>query len=310
MDNQPSQTTSISPWEQAREFVDNVLTIENPQSASNASKCEHSVKKAALEQIIRAIHSCTSEAQATSNCCTTDANGLDQSIVLPPAFIAIPGHSEKVVEVCCACCGATVATFIQDPGAAEVESWGMCMAVKLFLGPQNKIFVAIGYEAGHVVVWDLAKAIEKDKNKKISSDVAGIYCRPVAQGKLHSEPIMALEVDADGVSGVSGSAEDKLVAFAIDFEAGRVVPENTINVRKQGVADIALRQDGKLLATAGWDGKVRVYKRASGKALAVLKYHSEAATAVVFSPETYLMASGARDGTIALWDIYCKPKKM
>lgn len=218
---------------------------------------------------------------------------------LPAALLAIPGDSEKEAEVCCARCGAALAAFRQDPSAAEGDRWGMFMAAKLFPGPENRVMLAAGFESGHVVVWDVDAAAAAAPAPRVP--------RPLALGKLHSEPIMALDIDEGGLSGVSGSAEDKLVAFRIDFGRGTVAPTAAVELRKQGVADVALRQDGKLLASAGWDGKVRVYKRASCKALAALRYHSAAASAVAFCPETFVLASGARDGTVALWDVYAKP---
>lgn len=293
-----SQPTASSPWEQACDFADKALGNVVLENNAAADKAPETPDESPIYKAISALHTCETKAIATlSN--SEEAPG--QPVSLPLALIVIPGNSEKEVEVCCVCCGATIATFRQDPGSAESDAWGMCMAAKLFLGPQKQVSLAVGYEAGHVIVWDVAQAATPSLVRT---------CQPLASGKLHSEPVMALDIDIGGSSGVSGSAEDKLVVFTIDYSARAVVPAMSINVRKQGVADIALRQDGKLLASAGWDGNVRVYKRANGKALAVLKYHTQAASAVVFSPETYLLASGARDGTIALWDIYCKSKKM
>ena len=36
----------------------------------------------------------------------------------------------------------------------------------------------------------------------------------------------------------------------------------------------------------------------------LLQYHKASATVVRFSPRSMFLASGSRDGTIALWDIY------
>ena len=267
-------------------------------TTKNIKKC--TTTTTAVQAAISSIHHCTKASPA-----------------FPAALLAIPGSSEKQIEVCCTACGATVALFFQDPSlasttttksttkndeaaAAQLDSWGMCMAVKLFQDAQGKILLAVGYEGGHVVIWSIP--VEKERNRN--------FLKPLALGKLHSEPIMALEIDGLGTTGVSGSAEDKLIAFTIDYSSGVVAALSSIDVRKEGVADVAVRGDGKLLASAGWDGKVRVYKRATGKALAVLKYHSQAASAVAFSPQTHVLASGARDGTVALWDVYATPNNL
>lgn len=38
--------------------------------------------------------------------------------------------------------------------------------------------------------------------------------------------------------------------------------------------------------------------------LAVLAYHRAAVAAAVFSADSALLASGARDGTVAVWSVY------
>lgn len=43
-----------------------------------------------------------------------------------------------------------------------------------------------------------------------------------------------------------------------------------------------VRSDGRILATAGWDGKVRIYDSKRLSALAVLKWHTEGCYAVDF----------------------------
>lgn len=214
-----------------------------------------------------------------------------------PALLAIPGNSGKEIDVCCLCCGATIVRI--QPAHEAVDSpnpYGMAMAVKLFASPLHQAFAAVGYESGHVIVYDLTM----DRNN-IAAEIVAIK-------KLHLEPVMALDMDRSGSGGISGSAEDKLVSFLIDFDAKTIKEVATIDLKKQGVADVSLRQDGKLVASAGWDGKLRVYKRPGGKALAVLKHHSEALAAVAFGPSTGVIASGARDGTIALWDVYASNK--
>lgn len=44
-----------------------------------------------------------------------------------------------------------------------------------------------------------------------------------------------------------------------------------------------MRDDGKIFATAGWDGRVRVYAVKTMRELAVLKWHKEGCYAVGFA---------------------------
>jgi WD40 repeat protein len=57
----------------------------------------------------------------------------------------------------------------------------------------------------------------------------------------------------------------------------------------------------RFMATAGWDHKIRIFDLKKPKLLAVLKYHGESVLCVSFQSCTVL-ASGSKDGRIALWN--------
>lgn len=71
--------------------------------------------------------------------------------------------------------------------------------------------------------------------------------------------------------GISGSAEKQVVCFRMDVDARIMAVHKTLELHKEGISDIALRGDDRIFATAGWDGKVRVYNYRKATALAVLK---------------------------------------
>lgn len=50
-----------------------------------------------------------------------------------------------------------------------------------------------------------------------------------------------------------------------------------------GQQSLVVRSDGRVFATAGWDGRVRVYSVKSMRELAVLKWHREGVYAVAFA---------------------------
>lgn len=165
----------------------------------------------------------------------------------------------------------------------------MCMSLALFLGPPelHRPFLAAGYEDGSVVVWDVAHP-----------------ARPIAQRKLQSEPVMALEMHGGGALGCCGSPEDQVVCLYVNLVGASIEVKRTLQLKQPGVGGLAIRQDGKILASAGWDGRVRVFKCSNGRPLAVLKYHQAAASALAFSRRTHMLASGGRDGMVALWSLY------
>lgn len=219
----------------------------------------------------------------------------------PPALLAIPGRDERTAEIVCCACGARLAEFREQAAGRKL---GMLMAVQLFCLPPAaaqaaggaagsaasaaaaaggsgggsssasggssssdappapaapRVCLAAGYEDGSLVLWDAADG-----------------SAPLAQRQLCKEPVMALALHpcpCSPTGGACGSAEDAVVAFKLDCAArpARIGIRHLIELRREGIGDAAVRPDGKLLVTAGWDGRVRVYKYRSGRALAILK---------------------------------------
>ncbi|KAA6423125.1 MAG: guanine nucleotide-binding subunit beta 1 protein [Trebouxia sp. A1-2] len=185
------------------------------------------------------------------------------------ALVAIAGHDPAVLEIWNLQTGAPLKQLHQPEGVKH----GMCMAVQLFSQTaQHTLYALIGYEDGDVAVWDVFQS-----NLLISK-------------KLHDEPVMALAVDATGkgafqshayltpppvwkvpAGGICAAADNKVHCFSVDLPAQQFTLQATLEVKQQGIADICIRQDQRLFATAGWDGKIRVFHYKKQKALAVLQ---------------------------------------
>jgi WD40 repeat protein len=66
---------------------------------------------------------------------------------------------------------------------------------------------------------------------------------------------------------------------------------------------VAFSLDGSRLASASWDGTVRVWDAATGREVLTLKGHTSGVLSVAFSPDGTRLASGGRDKTVRVWDM-------
>lgn len=69
----------------------------------------------------------------------------------------------------------------------------------------------------------------------------------------------------------TGSAEASLCKLRLDKEGRRVIVLKRLELKASGVADIAVRPDGRIFATAGWDQKIRIFSNKTCAPLAVLQ---------------------------------------
>jgi WD40 repeat protein/serine/threonine protein kinase len=68
------------------------------------------------------------------------------------------------------------------------------------------------------------------------------------------------------------------------------------------VRSVAFSRDGRILASAGNDGTVKIWDAATGRELRTLTGHTGAVLSVAFSPDGRMLASASQDGNVKLWD--------
>ena len=69
------------------------------------------------------------------------------------------------------------------------------------------------------------------------------------------------------------------------------------------MAGAAFSNDGKIIASGGPDGTVRLWGVASGGEIKRIGGHAGVVTAVAFSRDGQILVSGSADGTIRLWQM-------
>ncbi|KEF54194.1 uncharacterized protein A1O9_09989 [Exophiala aquamarina CBS 119918] len=156
---------------------------------------------------------------------------------------------------------------------------GMVMSVALFhsLELQEELVLVSGYEDGQVMVHTCCGAFDHKSQGWVK----------VLMGKPHSQPVLSLDVFPSKRHFVTSSADAIIAKFSLDPNETRLESsqnaEKAINTKHAGQQGLNVRSDGKIFATAGWDGRIRVYSCKTMKELAVLKWHKDGCYATSFA---------------------------
>ncbi|XP_051829174.1 guanine nucleotide-binding protein subunit beta-like protein 1 [Antechinus flavipes] len=204
-------------------------------------------------------------------------------------LLAVPGKGMDEVQVLDMPSKTSVCTL--KPAAGAKAGMPMCLELwKPACGPRPLLLA--GYEDGSLMLWNVAER------------------RALSRLSCHQEPVMSLGFDPRKAKGLSGSSEKALRVWSLDEQQNLKVCR-TQELTNPGIADVAIRPDGKIVATAGWDHRIRLFGWKQLKPLAVLDYHSAAVHCVAFSdpgrPSEQLLAGGSKDQRISVWSVYNQP---
>jgi len=140
------------------------------------------------------------------------------------------------------------------------------------------------------------------------SEASAFTPREAAHDHAHAGPADASS-PGDLLACMTGAADACVVTSVLDVRSGELHVKHRSRVAEAGVADVQVRQDGRVFAVGGWDGRARVYHVRTGKPLAVLRYHRATVAAIAFDEHSACIASASRDSTVAVWDVPFAPVK-
>lgn len=171
--------------------------------------------------------------------------------------------------------------------ASGLSSYGMAMGICVL----DASVLIVGYESGYIVVF---RRFQPASSVKVADQIMCIAAN------IHNSIIV-------------GTPEHELIVLTVASDATTVHLRESKRIRltNPGVAAIACRRDGRIFASAGWDGLVRVFSARSHKQLAVLKWdiaprireQNSGQLCVAFTDDDYLV-SGCDDKIICFWDVF------
>ncbi|GAB7362660.1 hypothetical protein MBLNU230_g2969t1 [Neophaeotheca triangularis] len=198
------------------------------------------------------------------------------------------------------------------PPASAKPKTGMLMAVALHypsssnsnpspttLTPQTLPTVVAGYESGHVAVF-AAKPTTTSRTSNPKELWQLLYL-----AQPHSQPVLSLSLAPSKNVWFSSSADAIIARHPLHPQTPHDPNPNTntttttttptpptdpsaiLKTKHAGQQSLTTRSDAKIFATAGWDGRVRVYKTAAAgremRELACLRWHGTGVYAVAFA---------------------------
>lgn len=193
---------------------------------------------------------------------------------------------------------------------------GMLMSLCLYKENENE-FLLCGMENGQTLLYDLrnlespikeylAPRIEKKNDGEDVFEGADEF--PTV-----GDPVLSLTKHGDKlICGTTGNA-----LSIVSIPEQKVVKQ--YELVQPGISDVVAYDDhpdkiiSRLLCTAGWDHRVRIYDLKRHKPLALYKYHTVTVNCVDIQRvqtdnQGYLLASGSKDNRIALWPLEFKNK--
>ncbi|KAF9125951.1 Guanine nucleotide binding protein (G protein), beta polypeptide 1-like [Mortierella sp. 14UC] len=191
---------------------------------------------------------------------------------------------------------STTSSNINNPiPSGSDKKWGSAMSINLFLSrgttgddggaPASKegtLHMLVGYEDGSVTMFrdstvvPAAGAGAPSVTNNTNAAKKGKRTMEVAWStKYHREPVLAVDVSSKAGFAISCGSDNVLARYDLSSSLQGTPEVLKVALKANGMADGKIRDDQKVIALAGWDGRIRLFSAKSLKPLAVLKYHRE-----------------------------------
>jgi WD40 repeat protein/serine/threonine protein kinase len=215
-------------------------------------------------------------------------------------LLVLEGHQGQINQVACSPDGTQIASASHDWTARiwNARTGGLDRILKghtagvnaLAWHPAGSVLATVGFD-GLIRIWDTKTGVE-------------IRSLPTPEGR--GRWAYGLVFSPDGARLVMASHDNTGEMW--DWQAGKI--DRSIGVEQDATATwqprgrrAAISPDGMRLATAGWNGVVRLENLRGGINPVELVGHADEVLATAFSPDGTKLVTASTDGTARVWDV-------
>jgi WD40 repeat protein len=150
--------------------------------------------------------------------------------------------------------------------------------------PDSQALVSGGGESGNAILWDALSG----------NELARFPPR-------HTSGLQCIALSANGTTLATASADNRVILWEFSERRARRTLESP------AVGVVAFSGDGRLIASGGDDGLIRVWDVGSGERQALFRGHSGFISGLAFTPDSSKLISGGADRTIRTWELKSSP---